>query len=172
MSTSLNPNAIVDGSITPEKMMEGEYLNITSGFSNELTGRIEVTPEEFTFRPSAGEKSIRDENATIKSIKGNSLVWNQKIRNTINTVFGSAIGWNVRQGADNAEIIGDSIRFNFVSGESSNVQITQEVNFVKGHKYSITMKWLLNGELDDYSRAFRIRASNDLYGAQTVDFHL
>lgn len=48
-----------------------------SKFSNDLTGRIEATPEEFTFRPSAGDKSIRDESALIKKIKGNTIVWNQ-----------------------------------------------------------------------------------------------
>lgn len=88
MSTFLNPNAILDGSIAPEKMMEGEYLNMTSGFSHELTGRIEVTPEEFTFRPSAGDnKSIRDESAVMRRIKGNTTVWGQladitKVSNT------------------------------------------------------------------------------------------
>lgn len=83
MSTFLNPNAILDGSIAPEKMMEGEYLNMTSGFSHELTGRIEVTPEEFTFRPSAGDnKSIRDESAVIRRIKGYTTVWEQRGRCT------------------------------------------------------------------------------------------
>lgn len=48
-----------------------------SKFSNDLTGRIEATPEEFTFRPSAGDKSIRDESALIKRIKGNTIVWKQ-----------------------------------------------------------------------------------------------
>lgn len=57
------------------------------GFAKDLTGVLEATPEEFTFRPSAGNKSIRDEGAVIRRIKGNTTVWGQladitKISNT------------------------------------------------------------------------------------------
>lgn len=47
------------------------------GFAKDLTGVIEATPEEFTYRPSAGNKSIRDESAVIKRIKGNTVVFAQ-----------------------------------------------------------------------------------------------
>lgn len=47
--------------------------------ASDLTGRIEATPEVFTYRPSAGEQSIKDDNAFIRSIKGNSVVWNQLV---------------------------------------------------------------------------------------------
>ena len=43
-------------------------------FANDLTGVLEATAEEFTFRPSAGDKSIRDESAVIRKIKGNTIV--------------------------------------------------------------------------------------------------
>lgn len=46
-------------------------------FATDLTGVPEATHEEFTYRPSAGRKSIRDKSAVIRRIKGNSLVWNQ-----------------------------------------------------------------------------------------------
>lgn len=49
----------------------------TIGFAKDLTGVLEATPEEFTFRPSAGDKSIRDESAVIRRIKGNTTVWGQ-----------------------------------------------------------------------------------------------
>lgn len=35
------------------------------------------TREQFTFRPSAGDKSVRDESAVIRRIKGNTSVWGQ-----------------------------------------------------------------------------------------------
>ena len=35
------------------------------------------TREQFTFRPSAGDKSVRDESAVIRRIKGNTNVWGQ-----------------------------------------------------------------------------------------------
>lgn len=46
-------------------------------FANDLTGVVEATPEMFTFRPSAGDKSVRDESAVIRRIKGNTSVWAQ-----------------------------------------------------------------------------------------------
>lgn len=59
----------------------------TTSFAKDLTGVLEATPEEFTFRPSAGDKSIRDESAVIRRIKGNTIVWGQladitKVRTT------------------------------------------------------------------------------------------
>lgn len=42
-----------------------------------LKNVVEVSPAEFTFRPSAGAKSIRDESAVIRRIKGNTSVWGQ-----------------------------------------------------------------------------------------------
>jgi hypothetical protein len=59
-----------------------QWTNLSSikeaiGFAKDLTGVLEATPEEFTFRPSAGNKSIRDEGAVIRRIKGNTTVWGQ-----------------------------------------------------------------------------------------------
>lgn len=49
-------------------------------FATDLTGVVEATAEEFVYRPSAGEKSIRDKSAVIRRIKGNSVVWEQKLK--------------------------------------------------------------------------------------------
>jgi hypothetical protein len=46
-------------------------------FANDLTGVVEATPEMFTYRPSAGDKSVRDESAVIRRIKGNTSMWGQ-----------------------------------------------------------------------------------------------
>ena len=64
-----------------EQYYEENFLhkNDTAQSAIDLTGRIEATPEEFKYRPSAGEKSIKDDSATIKRIKGNSLVYNQML---------------------------------------------------------------------------------------------
>lgn len=59
-------------------------------FATDLTGRVEATPEVFTYRPSAGEKSIKDDNAFIRRVKGNSVVWNQLVKNGD---FASADNW-------------------------------------------------------------------------------
>ena len=53
--------------------------------ADDLGGRQETTPEEFIYQPTAGEyQSIKDGMASIKSLKGNSVVWNQKVSKNIN----------------------------------------------------------------------------------------
>lgn len=49
-------------------------------FATDLSGRVEATPEVFTYRPSAGDKSIKDDNAFIRRVKGNSVVFNQLVK--------------------------------------------------------------------------------------------
>lgn len=67
-SKSPNSNGVVDlGDIEVDEVK----------FANDLTGVVEATPEMFTYRPSAGDKSVRDESAMIRRIKGNTSVWGQ-----------------------------------------------------------------------------------------------
>ena len=67
-------------SFRSEQYYEENFLhkNDTAQSAIDLTGRIEATPEVFTYRPSAGDKSIRDDSAIIKRIKGNTIIWNQQ----------------------------------------------------------------------------------------------
>lgn len=169
--------------ITPEILQnENEVAikvgNNTSGyttinyskFSNDLTGRIEATPEEFTFRPSAGDKSIRDESALIKRIKGNTIVWNQLINNALNNSLYGKTAWYVRQGAQNAEIVGNYVVINCVSGVSSAPTLSQIVNFKKNHKYLIHLQWESTTEKDSYGRVLRCEMNNDVVGGTAVDY--
>lgn len=50
-------------------------------FANDLTGVLVPSPEEFTYRPSARDTSIRDGGAIIRRIKGNTTVWGQYVKN-------------------------------------------------------------------------------------------
>lgn len=66
---------------------------LTSGFSDNLVGRGEATPEVIGFRPS-GVKSILDGTARMDRLKGNTLVWNQRLPYELNKWsgrFGSTI---------------------------------------------------------------------------------
>ena len=57
---------------------DGRYPSMSVGFADNLTGHGESTPAEFSFRASGG-KSIADGTARIKTLRGSSVVWNQKI---------------------------------------------------------------------------------------------
>lgn len=58
-------------------------------FATDLSGRVEATPEVFTFRPSAGEKSIKDDNAFIRRVKGNSIIMNQIVPDVMTIQYGT-----------------------------------------------------------------------------------
>lgn len=129
-------------------------------FATDLSGRVEATPEVFTYRPSAGDKSIKDDNAFIRRVKGNSVVFNQLIRNAIDQSGNN--GWWSRQGANNVELNGSSIKLTFVSGTSVQPQITQKANFVLSHKYLVSceIKSSASKTITCY-----LRESSDLYGS-------
>ena len=58
---------------------DGHYPEFTSGFADNLVGRGEAIPAEYSFRASGG-KSIEDGTARIKTLHGNAVVCNQLIR--------------------------------------------------------------------------------------------
>ena len=77
---SSNTNRIISlGSELEAKANKiGYYSSMAVGVADNLRGRGEATEEEFIYRPSASaSNSISEEGvATIKRIKGNSIVWN------------------------------------------------------------------------------------------------
>lgn len=114
---------------TGEMWWNGEYrpLAETVPFANDLTGRIEATPEEFTFRPSAGDKSIRDESALIKRIKGNTIVWKQ-------LHYG---GWpTISKGTKVANSDGS---ITFTATSTSVASIDNAFKYTVGHKYLMSI---------------------------------
>lgn len=72
----------VQNNTTQIDIIAKDYLrkDQAADFATDLTGVVEATAEEFVYRPSAGEKSIRDKSAVIRRIKGNSVVWEQKLK--------------------------------------------------------------------------------------------
>lgn len=72
----------VQNNTTQIDIIGKDYLrkDQAADFATDLTGVVEATAEEFVYRPSAGEKSIRDKSAVIRRIKGNSVVWEQKLK--------------------------------------------------------------------------------------------
>ena len=53
----------------------------TADLADDLGGKPETHSETFIYQPTAADLSIKDGFAEIKSIKGNTLVWNQQVAN-------------------------------------------------------------------------------------------
>ena len=69
--------AEVNEALENKAQVDERYPKLTAGFADNLVGRGEATPEEFVFQPTANDVSVQDGTARIRSIKGNSVVWNQ-----------------------------------------------------------------------------------------------
>lgn len=57
--------------------IDGYYAQLTAGAADNLTGRGDATTAEFLYRTSGGTADIETGQAVAKSIKGNTLRWNQ-----------------------------------------------------------------------------------------------
>lgn len=145
---------------------DGNYPKMTAGFAQEIVGDGSATPEELSFRPTAGEDrnvanttyydGERNGVARIEKIKGNSVVHNQLLAN--DAKFGyeneNAMGfWFVRQGAGNYSLSNNGITLYFNSGTSVVPSIGQYVGVKKSHKYLINMDVIFNGQFDNYGRS-------------------
>lgn len=60
-----------------DKENDDYYPSMSVGVADHLAGHDDPTPSEFTFRKSGGG-AILSGNARVQSVKGNSVVWNQK----------------------------------------------------------------------------------------------
>lgn len=72
--------------------ISGTYKDMTVGHSAQLLGVDEVSDGAFTFRPTDGDSSIKDGLASIESVKGNSVIWNQIIEIPKSSLSKSANG--------------------------------------------------------------------------------
>ena len=78
---------------------DGNYPNMSVGFSANLIGRGESIASEIGFRASGG-KSIEDGSARITELQGNAVVWNQLLKEgklvaSDATITKTAIGYTI-----------------------------------------------------------------------------
>lgn len=122
----------------------GTYPNMTVGFANDLIGRVEATPEVFTYHPSAGDKSIKDDSAFIRRVKGNSVVWNSMISSILRRDNFEGITTYYDLTTNECVIENISRSSNYSSG-SNRLAIQPAVNFVSGHKYILVCNKNITG---------------------------
>ena len=102
--------------------------------AEDLGGREETHHEEFFFQPTAGnDLSIKDGYAKIKSLKGNTIVWNQICIN------GNFENYNSWIPTTNANISVDNNIATVTTSSNSDNYITQKFNFIINHKYYISL---------------------------------
>lgn len=135
-------------------------------FATDLTGVVEATPEMFTYRPSAGDKSVRDESAVIRRIKGNTSVWGQGMRLALDQTGDN--GWWLRnqEYGGNIWIEGNTIKYDVLAGKDNNQQISQYYgDFIIGHTYYLHFTFNNNGTINDrWDRPWIVHFGATKYG--------
>ena len=121
MFKTINGESIIgDGNIESAGFdPAGTYPDMSVGTATDLSGRIEASPAVFTYRPSAGDKSIKDDNAFIRRVKGNSIVWNQyatRIARSSGITFTYSNGVYELSGTTTGTYFNTAAPANFVSG--------------------------------------------------------
>lgn len=103
-----------------------------------LDGRIETTEAEFTFRPTSDDISITDGSAKIKTIKGNTVFFNQLLQN--GNFENGTTGWT----ASNTIISIENNKLKVVNNGDKSNGILRKISLPKGHKVLITTAFKRN----------------------------
>lgn len=157
LETAVESHDVEIEDLQENKVEKGSYEpTLSVGLSDNLVDRRDVVASEFTFRATGGG-SINDGDAVVSGILGNSVVWNQKARNVLDTT--GAEGW-WKRGDTQLSVDGNKI---IMAADASSInQMSQKVGFIENHKYLIAFDVEVATELETIRLV--ILQSADLYG--------
>lgn len=105
---AVTTDKVADGAITRDKLNEevteeldfkadvdGYYTDMTVGAADNLTGRGDTTTASFLYRTAGGTADIETGQALAKSVKGNTLVWNQLYRKNVESATVRGITYTI-----------------------------------------------------------------------------
>ena len=128
---------------------DGYYTNMAVGNAENLIspdGLLD-TPENdteynpFSFRTTAGDKSISDGVATANKIRGRSYKWNQLVQNGN---FESTSGWNKAPTAASMSVSNNV--FTFTTASSVNNRFYRSMNVPANHKVLFSFDFMGDGQ--------------------------
>lgn len=117
----------INSALSTKANINGDYPDMSVGLAEDLGGRSFINKSEFSFRATAGvENSIKDGLATIVKLKGNSVVWNQKLIRNNETTLGITTTW-----VDNIATLSGIATSTYAEIQDSKVPV------FNGHKYLV-----------------------------------
>lgn len=138
--------------ITDKAPKVGYAPDLKVNFAEELVGRGEATEEVIGGIRPTGVRSIGDGNATIERIKGESVVWNQWVKN--HDLTNGLTNWKAGNGATLTLNDDGSIRVTLSGRDEYNADIRKTVNPIAGHKYAYYVE--VKGGVDAQSITIRL----------------
>jgi len=118
---------------------DGYYAQLTAGAADSLTGRGDGVSASYLYRKTGGDADVADGTATVKSIHGHTLVWNQLCKVNARTVTSKGVTYTA-DASGKISLVGTatgSETFQLNTNEAQKPVITA------GHKYAI-----LGGSVD------------------------
>lgn len=164
-NAAVTTDKVADGAITRNKLNEevtdeldfkadvdGYYTDMTVGAADNLTGRGDATTAEFLYRTAGGTADIETGQAVAKSIKGNTLVWNQLVQNGN---FSSSDKWSLSGGTRTTE---NNIVTIITSANYATLGQTLQAaaSVILGHKYLFSYEIKTDSSVQAYVAASEI----------------
>lgn len=126
-----NDGELDDSGIPKDKVaqIDGSYALMNVGTADNLKGRASsAVSADFTFRTSGGSADIGNPQATIKSIHGNTLVWNQ--------IVGAIVPTSINDLT--VSFVGGVLTVTGTASANTNIKLIDSDDFVNGHKYLVS----------------------------------
>ncbi len=120
----------LDRAVAMKANVDGYYETMRVGTADNLTPRGDASEEIIMNRTAGGNNAIESGDASIKSIKGNSVVRNQYVRDHKFETLPSSSVW-IDYGGDNQVSNGELT----VAITTEYAGISQKISVIKGHKY-------------------------------------
>ena len=120
----------LDRAVALKANVDGYYETMRVGTADNLTPRGEASEEIIMNRTAGGNNTIESGDALIKSIKGNSVVRNQYVRDHKFETLPSSSVW-IDYGGDKQVSNGELT----VTVTTEYAGIVQKISVIKGHKY-------------------------------------
>ena len=147
--------------------VDGYYSQMTVGAADNLTGRGDTATAKFLYRTAGGTADIETGQAVAKSIKGNTLVWNQLYAAKTFTFNSTTEGLYtiVADGSGKWTVtINDGTRHDGANISAASIPSS---TFKAGHKYLITTK---NANITLFLKAYDTQA-NTIFTAAAAQFN-
>lgn len=113
--------------------IDGYYAQLTAGAADSLTGRGDSVSASYLYRTTGGDADVADGTATVKSIRGRTVVWNQLVSTPYFSSDTTNAGTTATIASDNTVSISGTTE---TTGD--NFYFLRPFSLVAGHKYLVS----------------------------------
>lgn len=119
---------------------DGYYTQMRVGLSDNLVSPDLATDETpYTFRPTAGVENVSNGLANLRSVKGNTIVWNQLYKQSVSWTTETKNGITITNNKDGSFTINGTNEGQYTTSTQWNANFPNTPKLISGHKYLATI---------------------------------